>query len=267
MKTCTETNSDEKFALGLLNDHLTDSGAQDFRCRLSPRDPPDLVVEWASGQQWGVEVTRAYQRVEPIGEITEGETTEEARPPQTSISSKEVQERLWKMAERLEKATDEIRQCGYTLYLEVPGPLSSWEGHVSKREWRKWKKETETRIYEHVSSGKKCELEFEGGALRPSEHGTRWISMIADPAIEIASSTDAMLWHVLQDKTERLPYWNGSFDQRWLLILNCNLLVVDATEVENRIRKIVREKMDGAIFSGIFWSGYPDRTLMRVSLP
>ena len=52
---------DERFACGLLSDHLTMRGIAGFQCAVNVKDPPDLVVNWDNGAQWGVEVTRTYQ--------------------------------------------------------------------------------------------------------------------------------------------------------------------------------------------------------------
>ena len=53
---------DERFARRLLSDHLTMRGVSEFQCTVIEDDPPDLVVTWENGTQWGVEVTRTYQR-------------------------------------------------------------------------------------------------------------------------------------------------------------------------------------------------------------
>ena len=59
--------SDDRFALGLLIDHLTTRGETDFQCEINTNDPPDLIITWKHRERWGVEVTRAYQQVDQIG--------------------------------------------------------------------------------------------------------------------------------------------------------------------------------------------------------
>jgi len=88
--------------------------------------------------------------------------------------------------------------------------------------------------------------------------------MIGSSVAEISSSTAAMLWRAVSDKAENLPNWNGSFDQRWLLILNCYPLVDDVAEIKETIQQHVRKNQRLAEFNGILWSGFPDRTLVEV---
>ena len=42
-------------------------GVSESQCTVIEEDPPDLVVTWENGAQWGVEVTRTYQQVESLG--------------------------------------------------------------------------------------------------------------------------------------------------------------------------------------------------------
>ena len=246
-----KANLDERFALELLRNHLITFGAIEFQCEVNTNDPPDLVVTWKTGTRWGVEVTRAYQQVEAI------DTT-------ASVSSEQVAAPLRAFAERLGESTEPIRSRGYSLYLEGPGPFSSWEQSAS---FRKWKKDTEEAIREHITSGKGEELRFPGGKLTPGESGKRWAPMIGSSVTEISSSTAAMLWRAVGDKTKGLSNWNGSFDQRWLLIFNCNPLADDVAEIMGMIRQLVQKNQELDGFNGIFWSGISDRTLVEVLLP
>ena len=239
-----KSSSDERFACDLLVDHLTKFEATEFRSN----DPPDLVVTWRTGTVWGVEITRAYQQVEAIGETK-------------LVSSEHVAAPLWAFAERLGETTETIRRRDYILYLEGPGPFSSWEQPSS---FKKWRQKTEAVIREHITSGKGGELRFPGGKLIPGESGKRWAPMISSSVTEISSSTAIMLWRALSDKAKNLPNWNGSFEQRWLLILNCNPLVDDVAEIEGAIRQLVRKNQRLAEFNGILWSGVSDRTLVEV---
>ena len=55
--------TDEEYARRLLKEHLVGQGRSGFMCAVNPCDPPDLLVTWANGSQWGVEVTRTYLQV------------------------------------------------------------------------------------------------------------------------------------------------------------------------------------------------------------
>ena len=243
-----KSSSDERFACDLLVDHLTKFEATEFRCEVNSNDPPDLVVTWRTGTVWGVEITRAYQQVEAIDEAK-------------LVSSEHVAARLRAFAERLGETTESIRRRDYILHLEGPGPFSSWGQPPS---FRIWKQNTEAAIREHITSGEGEELRFPGGNLTPGESGKRWTTMISSSVTEISSSTATMLWRALSEKAKNLPNWNGSFDQRWLLILNCNLLVDDVAEIEGAIRQLVRKNQRLAEFNCILWSGVSDRTLVEV---
>ena len=234
-----KSSSDERIACDLLVDHLTKFETTEFRCEVNSNDPPDLVVTWKTGTRWGVEVTRAYQQVEAI---------DEAR----FVSSEHVAARLWAFAERLGETTEPIRSRDYILYLEGPGPFSSWEQPSS---FKKWKKKPEVDIRKDITSGKNEVFHFPGGKLKSGESGKRWEPMIGSSVTEVSSSTATMLWRAVSDKTENLPNWNGSFDKRWLLILNCNPLVDDVAEIEETIRKLVRKNQKLAEFNGILWTG------------
>jgi len=90
--------------------------------------------------------------------------------------------------------------------------------------------------------------------------------MIAGQVAEIDSAITGMLGRVLEEKTNDLLRWNGTFSQRWLLLLNCYPLAENAAEVEGTLRRLIRENTGPAGFDGIFWSGYPNRTLIPISL-
>ena len=49
---------DEQLACRLVIDYLTNQGELEFMCEVNTKDPPDLVIIWNDGTQWGVEVTR-----------------------------------------------------------------------------------------------------------------------------------------------------------------------------------------------------------------
>ena len=104
----TAAKSDEKFALGLLMDHLKTYGKAGFQCKCNPNDPPDLIITWKHGGRWGVEVVRAYQQVSQIGKTE-------------VVSSESVVAFLRAFGNRLGKETEGIRRRGYTLHLECPG--------------------------------------------------------------------------------------------------------------------------------------------------
>jgi len=49
----TDAKSDERFALGLLIDHLTTRGEAGFHCKLNDSDPPDLIITWKREKRRG----------------------------------------------------------------------------------------------------------------------------------------------------------------------------------------------------------------------
>lgn len=242
--------SDEEFARGLLDSHLVESGASDFECTINRDEPPDLIVRWKQEKRWGVEVTRAYQPVQQIGN-------------KGTASSEAVSAYLRNFGEDMGIKTGGIRGRSYTLYLEAPGPFSSWKRSVRTKQW---KEETEEQIRRHISCGDSSILRFSGGNLRPGEPGERWSVMVGGPASEITSSTAEMLSRSLRDKAKKLPMWKGAFDQRWLLLLNCYILADDTAEIEGTVRRLVRDNADLAGFDGVLWSGFPDRALLGISL-
>ena len=58
---------------------------------------------------------------------------------------------------------------------------------------------------------------------------------------------------------------DGSFAERWLLLLNCYPLAEDLAEVEDTLQLLLKHP-ELAGFNGIFWSGPPDWKLSRVPL-
>ena len=55
--------SDEEFSRRLLAKYLANQGKSGFRYKVNSNDPPDLLVTWDDGSQWGVEVRRTYEEV------------------------------------------------------------------------------------------------------------------------------------------------------------------------------------------------------------
>ena len=245
--------TDERFACGLLRDHLTKCGASGFQCKVNEADPPDLVVTWENGAQWGVEVTRTYQQV---ASFDGGEP----------VSSEQIAATLRNFAEQLGKKTQGIRKCGYTLSLEGPGRFSSWKSPVSKKRWRE---ETEETIRRHIVSKESGILRIPGVWLKPGEPGTRWTILTSAGVSETSLTTDAMVRRALKDKALNLQRWDGSFAERWLLLLNCYPLVEDLAQVEDTLHQLILKHPELAGFNGIFWSGppdYPDWKLISISL-
>ena len=251
-----EANLDERMACELLRNYLRKRAVTKFKCEVSENDPPDLVVTWNTGVRWGVEVTRAYQQVEPIGNNFD----KKAKMP--SVSSEGVAAALRAFARKLEETTEPIRNRDYSLYLEGPGPFSSWKQPGSLKEW---KNKTEEEIRKHIISKSTEKLRFSGGTLKPGNPGKPWLVKIGNSVTEISSSTVAMLQGAVTRKAKSLLTWSGSFDQRWLLILNCNPLVNDVAEIENTLRQLARENQESIGFDGFFYSGYTDRALVEVS--
>ena len=243
---------DETVARKLLRDHLTKHGGSGFQCKENADDPPDLVVKWANGDQWGVEVTRTYQQVEPFDESN-------------FVSSEQVGAQLRAFAKQIEETTRSIRKRSYTICLEGPGRFSTWGNQAS---WKKWKKETEKKIRKHIASEKSNPLKVPGVWLQPSEPGKRWtISVRAGPE-EIGSATCRMIWRALEGKAKDLSKWNGSFTERWLLLLNFYPLAEDPSQVENILHQLILAHWkELAGFDGVFfWSRSLDPPLSRISL-
>jgi hypothetical protein len=62
-----------------------------------------------------------------------------------------------------------------------------------------------------------------------------------------------MLRVVLEDKTNDLQRWNGTFAQGWLLLLNCYPIADDTAEVDGALRRLARGTRDQSssmVFSG-----------------
>ena len=165
-------------------------------------------------------------------------------------------------AKKLGEKTRDIRKCGYTLSLEGPGRFSSWE--VSKKK-KKWEKETEEAIRQHVVSEKRSILRVPGVWLKPGEPGKRWTITVGSGAAETSLVTATMIWSALENKTAKLPKWNGSFAERWLLLLNFYPLVEDLAQMQDTLRQLVLDHPELAGFNSIFWSGFPDYPDWRVT--
>ena len=244
----SKTNTDEMFARELLRKHLTSCETLGFSCRLNTDDPPDLIVTWDDRTKWGVEVTQTHLQVEGFqqGGI---------------VSSASVSEPLLSFGEELGERMKELRNRSYTLSFEGPGLLSSWPRDESLK---KWKRKTEEEIRQHIISGKSCVLKRPGVILQPSEPGKRWtVTAGAGGVVEISSATDGMLRRAVETKAANIRKWSSGFNQRWLLLLNCYPLVDDCAVVDT-LRHLARQGSVG--FDGIFWSGYPDRTLVPIRM-
>jgi hypothetical protein len=139
----------------------------------------------------------------------------------------------------LAKETEGIRLRDYALHLEGPGPFSSWKRCVPRQ---RWKEKTKDSILNHVASADSGILSFPGSRLRPGEPGERWTVMVGQGAAELGSAITGMLRMVLEDKVNDLERWDGTFAQRWLLLLNCYALADDTAEVEGALRRLARER-------------------------
>ena len=247
-----ETRADEKFALELLRKHLSEHGDSEYRCEVKANDPPDLIVIWENGDKWGVEVTQTHQHVASI----DGSRI---------VSSEHVLVLLRRFAQELGRTTENIRKRDYFLGLGSD-PLSLQQEMIPRFD-RKWQKETEEAIRRHMLSEEGCILRLPGAWLKPGEPGNDWRFTASPGVAEIPSTTEAMLWRAFRDKTEGLSRWNGDFDQRWLLLLNCYPLASDIDDMKEALREFADWWEESARFDGVFWSGYPDRTLIPISLP
>ena len=250
MTARTGTKPDEEFALELLTDHLAMSGISGFQCAVAAEDPPDLLVNWNDGAQWGVEITRTYHQVASFDR-------------KNLVSSEQIGAPLRNFAEQLGEKTKGIRKRGYTLNLEGPGQFSSWKSPVSKK---KWQEDTEEAIWRHIVSEKRSILRGPGIWLKPGEPGNRWTITVRGGVAKISKAIAIMVRRAFEHKTKDLPKWNGSFAERWLLLLNCYPLVEGLAQVEGTLHQLVRERPELAGLNGIFWHGYSDRTLTPILL-
>ena len=250
--TMTEKDaSDEEFSLRLLTEHLSRQGKSGFACNANSNDPPDLIVTWDDGAEWGVEVTRTYQQVvSPDGE--------------NAISSDGITEPLLQFGERLETKTTNIRKRNYVLGLR-PDPADVL-GERPMSFDTAWKRKAERAIRQHIEDDRTEVLESPGVWLRPGGPGSCW-TVIASPGVtEMSSAVHAMLERALGEKAKGLPRWKTHFSQRWLLLLNAFPLVHDLGEVQRTVMRLTRSNPSFCGFDGVFWSGYPDRSLYSIPI-
>ncbi len=250
--TSVRERKDEQFACGAVIDYLTNQGKSEFKCEVNAKDPPDLVVTWDDGARWGVEVTRTYQQVAKGSDAC-------------LMASAGVTEPLWRFVEDLEKATTGVRTLNYVLSVG-PDPIDVFQGTVPDFD-REWRKRTGEKIRQHIVSGNTDTLRCPGAYLRPGDPGSRWTPMVSAGVAEIGSATETMLETALVDKTTDLVRWHGCFVEHWLLLLNCYPLVNDQTDVRRVVRQLFGQSQRLRQFDGVFWSGYPDRSLVAIKRP
>ena len=251
MKHEPKAVSDEEFARELLTDHLSLQGRSGFRCEVNSNDPPDLLVAWADGSKWGVEVTRTYQQVAACGRTDE-------------ISSAQVTELLFRFGEELGEATKSMRKREYTLGLG-PDPGDVLTGPSIKFD-RAWKMRTEEAVRRHIAADETDILECPGVWLKPGVPGDRWTVTVSAGVAEMSSAISSMLARALDEKTKALERWNDAVTERWLLLLNAYPLVDDVGEVQQALKELTRWNPNSCGFDGVFWSGYPDRALVAIPM-
>ena len=250
--TSERGRTDEEFACGVVIDYLTNQGESEFKCEVNTNDPPDLVITWNDGTQWGVEVTRTYQKV------ANGRNTR-------LIASAGMTEPLWRFVEELEEATRSARTRNYVLSVG-PDPIDVFRGTVPAFD-RQWRRRTGEKIRQHIAASKMDTLRCPGAYLRPGDPGSRWTPMISAGVAEIGSATETMLEAALVDKTTDLVTWHGNFVERWLLLLNCYPLANDQSEVRRVVSDLFGYNQHLCQFDGVYWSGYPDRRLVAIRRP
>ena len=244
-------NADEEFGRRLLIDHLENQGNSGFCYDINPNDPPDLIVTWKDGFQWGVEVTRCYQQVAISSRSN-------------AMSSAGITEPLRRFGEEIGERTKNIRRRDYTISLG-PDPIDSLSGQPSNFD-RAWRKKVELQILRHITSGNNDILRDRGLWFKPGSLGTRWTVMVSGGVAEMESATSSMLQRALGDKEISLPNWKGSFSRRWLLLLNSYPLVNDVDEIKRTLWQIAEALPGDCRFDGVYWSGCVDRALIPILL-
>ncbi len=249
---------DENFARDLLLDYLKCQGYSGFSCEIASPDPPDLVILLSCGEKWGIEVTRVYQQVQNFKKG--GSNTGSRIVPSATINAF-----LRRFAETLGKETENYRRCGYRIYLEGPGPFSTWKTS-SEQILQEWSRVTKSGILEFIKSGRSGVHRFPGGNIKATCPGTGWRIMIGGSVTELDSAARAALRQALTSKAHDLFRWNKIYSKKYLMFLNSYPLANNIEAIENNLRRIIRDNPEYAGFDGVFWSGYPDRTPVLIGL-
>ena len=244
--------SDEEFARRLLIEHFTKEGMSGFLCTINTNEPPDLIVTWNDGGEWGVEVTRTYQQV-PSGDTA------------STSSSADLTEPLFRFGQQLGEATKDIRKRDYFLSLG-PDPADSIEGRPTDF-GRSWKRKSEQAIRLHIEEDKTDILRLPGVWLKPGGLGNGWRVAASAGVAEMSSATFSILERALAEKVKALPRWNGNLAKRWLLLLNSYPLVNDVEEVREALGQLFRSNPSLCGFDGVFWSGCSNRALVPIQRP
>ena len=230
--------SDEQFACELLRDYLSRHFDGTHRCEQTTDDPPDLIATLSTGVRWGVEVTRAYQQIPLPGKEELG-------------STEALMASLTCWAARVGDRCAGLRKHRYVLYIG-PGVLSL-RGDTAGLFTKKWKKEAEEAIRNHILSGDTGPLKRRGFTLKASGEGSGWAFYVSPGgSAHIESTTALMLRTVLSKKTRTVPRWKGCFDQRWLLVLN-NYLFADDNDVRSIVERFARCNPYMRRLDGILW--------------
>lgn len=234
----------------MLHDHLTQQGESGFECKVSCDDPPDLIVEWDSGDRWGVEVTRAYQQV----------VLNDCENP---VSTDALYARLSRFADKLEKQTRHIRKRSYYLGL---GPGTYYMRHSELLAFDgRWEKESLEAVRRHIEASETSVLKIPGAYLKPKGPGNGWKTDISNGVAPIAATISELLAAGLNKKVCDLERWNGIFAERWLLFLNRYPLANDSLEIEKEFYDLARNQSHPLEISGIFWYSCNSRSLLRLS--
>ena len=243
------TVSDEEFARQLLIEHFTKEGMSGCLCTINGNEPPDLIVTWKDGVEWGVEVTRTYQQVPSRGRAN-------------TSSSAGLTEPLFRLGQELGEATKNIRKRDYFSSLG-PDPADSLKGRPTDF-GRNWKRKTEEAIRRHIEEDNTEILRRSAAWLKPGELGNGWRVVTSAGVTEMSLATLSMLDRALAEKVKVLPRWNGNFAKRWLLILNAFPLVDDVEEVQEALEQLIGNSPSLCGFDGVFWSGCSNRALVAI---
>jgi len=229
--------TDEEYALELVEAFLRKAGFAAPSCKLVAGDPPDIICEVA-GEKWAIEVTRVNQRL--IRNYEEKPRTETDTP-------------LLKFGEYLGGVTADMRRLKYLLVLSGPS---------TQVKWSKWKKDVQRAVEQFIISQRLGSCDFSGGFITAFPHGHDWDVAVGlhDDATapgghmtsNITRNIEAMLKYALEDKAKKLANVAG-FKRIGLVLLNTYFFGDDVDQVERALQAIIGENGKPSNFDFVFY--------------